>query len=55
MAKKFKASREHRDTSVEEPKASKATSAGTSVPSNNRLITTVNSSSISPPLSLHPS
>lgn len=55
MANKFKAFREHQENFVEAPRASKATSTGTYVPSDNRLITNVNSSSIHPSLSLHPS
>lgn len=50
MTKKFKAFRENLDTSVEEPIASEATSTGTAsgktVPSENRLLTVDNNSSI---------
>lgn len=50
MAKKFKAFRKHRDTSTEEPKASKSssaeTSSGTTAPSETRHPNVVYSSSI---------
>lgn len=50
MTKKIKASRKHQETSAEEPRASRATSVGTYVHSDIRLITIVNSLSILPPI-----
>lgn len=49
MKKKFKASRENLDASVEEPRASGATSAGTFFPSDTCLTSVFNNSSILPP------
>lgn len=49
MAKKFKTSIEHRETSTKAPGASKSTSARTYIPSNIHLITIVNSLFIPPP------
>lgn len=51
--KKFKTSIEHLETSSEQPRASRATSARTPIPFDISLITTINSSSIPPKPSLH--